>query len=448
MPVTQQLVSGLKAIVSSSLAPNTWKLYNRAWTVLQDFGRTVHISVFPLESYNLGLFISYLFQKGYSTATIRTFVSAIGFYHKVNGLHDPSSSYMIEKAIQGLKKLRPSIDKRRAITIDMLANMVCSLFNLPLTMYERYLFKSMFLIAFFGLPVSPPSSQSIIFSPPGGTQFQSTTVPVFLPPSSQDLPSQSGTNNNSLLCFHSSPLDAAVDLKLKQKIWSNSYLDFALLLREHSEDQPPGHQMGLEKQDAQSVYLSVSKKKDLTYNQWLKAFFMFATVYTQKFPNDYCHLLKYADTIRELYASGAQWHTYDEMFRRSRESTLWPWQTLQMELWGKAMAVFRSVGKESSPSITNRQYSFRQPGRSHPNFRPQGYVSPSNSAKFRPKGFCWAFHQGESCSGKCGFSHKCYKCDRGVHRATQCFGTQTANHTEAPTQHKRPYNKFPNSSRN
>ena len=151
MPVTQQLVSGLKAIVSSSLAPNTWKLYNRAWTVLQDFGRTVHISVFPLESYNLGLFISYLFQKGYSTATIRTFVSAIGFYHKVNGLHDPSSSYMVEKAIQGLKKLRPTIDKRRAITIDMLANMVCSLFNLPLTMYERYLFKSMFLIAFFGL---------------------------------------------------------------------------------------------------------------------------------------------------------------------------------------------------------------------------------------------------------------------------------------------------------
>ena len=83
------------------------------------------------------------------------------------------------------------------------------------------------------------------------------------------------------------------------------------------------------------------KKTQLTYTQWLKAFYVFVTVWCKKYHYDVANILKYADTIRELYVSQARWQYYVELFRRARQRSGWPWQSLQMELWEKSMALCR-----------------------------------------------------------------------------------------------------------
>jgi hypothetical protein len=70
--------------------------------------------IFPLDTPTMGLFISYLCAKGYAASTIRTTVSAIAFYHKINNYPDPAAAFLIVKLLQGMSNLRPSPEKRIA----------------------------------------------------------------------------------------------------------------------------------------------------------------------------------------------------------------------------------------------------------------------------------------------------------------------------------------------
>jgi len=104
-----------------------------------------------MDSLSLALFITYLHQRGYATATIRTIVAGVSYHHKSIGLPDPASSFIIAKAFQGIQKLNPSMDKRQPISLDLLHKLCDALdtFNLPT--YEQKLFRTMFLCAFYGL---------------------------------------------------------------------------------------------------------------------------------------------------------------------------------------------------------------------------------------------------------------------------------------------------------
>ena len=78
-------------------------------------------------------------------------ISAIAYFHKINNLPDPSASFLIEKTLQGLSRLRPSVDNRQAITLVILHRLVDSIQQMTLSNYDKLLFRSMFLFAFFGL---------------------------------------------------------------------------------------------------------------------------------------------------------------------------------------------------------------------------------------------------------------------------------------------------------
>ena len=108
---------------------------------------------------------------------------------------------------------------------------------------------------------------------------------------------------------------------------------------------------------------NADKKNQMTYSQWQKAFYIFAYVYCQAYPQDVAHIFKYADNIRELFAVRARWQYYDEHFRRARARApqMMPWQNLQMELWGKAMAIFRDSNEQDRPSTSrDTRVSFHQ----------------------------------------------------------------------------------------
>ena len=123
----------------------------RAWTLFQKFGKKLNIGMFPANSHTIGLWITDLHCKGYATNSIRTFVSAIAYYHKLFNFPDPSSTFMIQKAFQGLKKLKPSMDNRQPITPVIINQLVHQLRRLEITSYDKTLFTAMFLVAFYGL---------------------------------------------------------------------------------------------------------------------------------------------------------------------------------------------------------------------------------------------------------------------------------------------------------
>ena len=95
------------------------------------------------------MFIAHLHNVNYATSTIRTFVSAISYIHKIHQLPDPSSSFLITKTLKGLKKLRPAVDIRQPITSTMLCHLLGAIQSLNRTNYELVLFRAMFLVAFY-----------------------------------------------------------------------------------------------------------------------------------------------------------------------------------------------------------------------------------------------------------------------------------------------------------
>ncbi|ELT94400.1 hypothetical protein CAPTEDRAFT_204045 [Capitella teleta] len=58
------------------------------------------------------------------------------------------------------------------------------------------------------------------------------------------------------------------------------------------------------------------KANNLSLGKWLKAFFVYFIVYIRRYPNEATNLIKYADTIRELHATGAIWAYYDDNITR------------------------------------------------------------------------------------------------------------------------------------
>ena len=99
----------------------------------------------------MGLFISYLSAKGYAANTVRTFISAVAFFHKINNFPDPSTSFIVGKLLLGMKKLKPSPDTRQALTIPMLHSLVASLAVIHKDEFLQTLFSAMFLFSFYAL---------------------------------------------------------------------------------------------------------------------------------------------------------------------------------------------------------------------------------------------------------------------------------------------------------
>ena len=175
------------------------------------------------------------------------------------------------------------------------------------------------------------------------------------PPNRPDLHPTAGR----MTSFNSAPLDAMLDDRTREKIVSNKFVDFHSLIRREANESVVVTQLGEDGQaQTQSLLLAGQRQRhQLTYSQWQKAFYIFATAYARVHPQEFPNLLKYADTIRELFNSRARWEFYDERFRRTRELAGWRWDEIQMELWGKAMALFRDVEDNDRQAPTHRPQS-------------------------------------------------------------------------------------------
>ena len=133
------------------------------------------------------------------------------------------------------------------------------------------------------------------------------------------------------------PVDVRVSEKLKSKIWANEYIDFGSLLvnplfenKYHVTFQNP--QGGLT--PSLSLESIVKPKRINSIEVWDKAFRIFVGVFTQKYPHEAPHLMKYSEILHDLAVRDQNWRYYDENFRFLRHSNVssYSWGHVNWEL--------------------------------------------------------------------------------------------------------------------
>lgn len=127
-------------------------MYRRAWSLFYQFHGSIlpnNSSSFPVSPSILALFIAYLYDYNYALSTVNTYVSAIGYSHKLAGAEDPTKVFFILQMLKGYNKKGFRLDSRLSITLPILERIMSSAFQTTLSRYEAYLFRAMCAIAFF-----------------------------------------------------------------------------------------------------------------------------------------------------------------------------------------------------------------------------------------------------------------------------------------------------------
>ena len=141
----------LAQLIAANLSESSLSTYRRAWRVFHEFSililkQTEH---FPTTTDNLALFIAYLANKNYAASTVLTYVSALGYAHRLASLPDPSRSELIQLALRGYSKMNPILDSRLPITLPILERLISALDHSLSSQYQRVLMKAMCACAFF-----------------------------------------------------------------------------------------------------------------------------------------------------------------------------------------------------------------------------------------------------------------------------------------------------------
>ena len=114
-----ELAAIVSTLMKSSLQPSSlpWKLYKQ---FLHSTFHGVSMAL-PIPPPNLALFIAYLFDNHYAPSTVSTYVSALGYSHRLSGFPDPSQTFFIIQMLKGYSKLGACLDSRLPILHKIIA---------------------------------------------------------------------------------------------------------------------------------------------------------------------------------------------------------------------------------------------------------------------------------------------------------------------------------------
>ena len=133
-------------LLKSSLQPSSVPTYRRAWKLYNQFSAAVFKSALvhlPISSSDSSLFIAYMFEHHYAASTANTYVSALGYCHRLAGVTDPTKVFWIIEMISSRD------DTRLPITLPILRNILTQTPTICPSLYRARLFTAMCKTAFF-----------------------------------------------------------------------------------------------------------------------------------------------------------------------------------------------------------------------------------------------------------------------------------------------------------
>lgn len=154
IPATKTSLKRLvTTLLRSSLAESTQQAYKGAFKLFCSF----HIKYYgsqpqgKISQSKLIAFIAYCHFSGLSYKSICSRVSALNFINRFLGARKSCHTFMVKRILLGCKRLSPSSDKRRPITIKILKRLCNVVVRLFTNKYNRRLIKAMFCLSFFAL---------------------------------------------------------------------------------------------------------------------------------------------------------------------------------------------------------------------------------------------------------------------------------------------------------
>jgi hypothetical protein len=97
---------------------------------------------FTLEK--LVLFIAYLFAEGKSPKSISTYLAVLSYYLKFKDKPDITNNFIINKLVNGAKRLAAGPDIRRTITVTVLGHLLQALAHVTKAYYQRIILRLCF----------------------------------------------------------------------------------------------------------------------------------------------------------------------------------------------------------------------------------------------------------------------------------------------------------------
>ncbi|KAK2159806.1 hypothetical protein NP493_1687g00007 [Ridgeia piscesae] len=94
------------------------------------------------------LFIAHLHAAGSAPASVVSTVSAVAYFHKINGLADPSHCFAVTKVLAGVRSLGAVPDVRLPVTLPVLSRLVHALPALFSSRYKCLMLRAMMVLAF------------------------------------------------------------------------------------------------------------------------------------------------------------------------------------------------------------------------------------------------------------------------------------------------------------
>ena len=86
--------------------------------------------------------------NGFAPSAVRSYLSAISFNLKIQGLSDLTDNFIIKKMIGGYRKLNKICNIRKPITLDILIQLSDALLHICSSKYEVVMFKAAFTLTF------------------------------------------------------------------------------------------------------------------------------------------------------------------------------------------------------------------------------------------------------------------------------------------------------------
>ena len=102
----------------------------------------------PVSVSMLLLFIANLHANGAAPASIVSTVSAVAYFHKINGFPDPSHCFLVAKVLAGARNLGAVPDVRLPVTLPVLTRLVQALPRVISSHYKCLMLRAMMVLAF------------------------------------------------------------------------------------------------------------------------------------------------------------------------------------------------------------------------------------------------------------------------------------------------------------
>lgn len=191
-----------------------------------------------------------------------------------------------------------------------------------------------------------------------------------------------------------SPLGYNLPSAVKEKIWWGDFVEVLSLLPTAKEFNLKSDKKGEQEEDRRRTV-------PRSFNNWLQAFFVFASVLVEKHPELSGGLFQHLDHVLEAYKNfgGLGWYAYDESFRQ--KLAVHPslrWGMKDVGLW------LNLILPQGAPSM--RQFPAN----------PGTQVSPGYC-----RGWCFSFNESQCrFNTSCKYRHECSFC-AGPHPVVKCF---------------------------